>query len=106
MVSQRIAVYIDLRNDRCECVRVLDLLKGDVFSLRQLEQVFLSVDNLEATLRIKETDVTGVQPAILIDGFFRVLLILVIALEDVFASNQNFTSWVWLVRVLKSFVSA
>ena len=83
----------------------------DVFSLRQLEDVLLSVNNGQSTVGIDLTNVTSVEPAVLINDFLtirkrvsfslgtdfrrhhlRLILHLVVTNEDGRASEADFTT--------------
>lgn len=50
--TQRVSVHEDLTHQRRLSVDDLQLLRSDVFSLRQLEEVLLAVDNLRITTPI------------------------------------------------------
>lgn len=52
--------------------REIDFNLRDVFSLRQLEDVLLSVNNGQSTIGIDLTNVTSVEPAFVIDDFLTV----------------------------------
>lgn len=49
-------------------VNVFDFLGHNVFALTKLEDVFLSVDDLQSSVRKPFADVAGVMPAVGVDG--------------------------------------
>ncbi len=57
--------------------------------LRELEEVLLAVNDLEAAVLHPATDIACVQPAILINGLPRILLILPVSLEDAGAAYAD-----------------
>ena len=97
---------VDLSDEWRQRICVLDLLQCDIFSLRKLEKILLAVNDLQSAFCIEETDIARVKPAFIVDSLLCVLLVLVVAREDVLASNEDFTSWVGLVSVLGLFVSS
>ena len=57
--------------------------------LRELEDVFLAVDDLEALPGQPGAHIPGVEPPLLVDGLPRLLLVLVVPLEDGGAPHAN-----------------
>ena len=55
---------------------VLNLLEGDVFSLREFHDVLDTVDDLESTGGVHFCDVTSVEPSLGINSSCRVGIIL------------------------------
>ena len=102
MVLERVAVHVHLRHDGRQRICVFDLLERDVLALRQLEQVLLAVDDLQPALGVKEANVARVQPAVGIERLGCVLLVLVVAFEDVLAADQDLAARVRQIGVLRS----
>lgn len=73
-------------------VDVLDTLGRDVFTLRQLEDVLLTVNNLETTQLVNFSNITSVEPPIGIDGLLGLLLVLVVLAEDTRATEKELTA--------------
>lgn len=75
-------------------VDLFDLLRGDVLSLRQLEDVLGSVDDLEGSVGQQLTDVSTVHESVLVDALVSLGLVLVVAQENGMSSQADLSSWV------------
>ena len=71
---------------------VLKLVRDDILSLRQLEDVLQSVDNLDCSVRQNNTNVTSVNPAVLINGLSCFIGLVEVACEAVIASDADLSS--------------
>ena len=100
MISQRVSMHVDLCDNRRESICILDLLQSHIFTLRQLEQVLLSVDDLQSSFSVNLADITRVKPAFGVECLFCILLVAEIAFEDVLASEKDLASWVRQVGML------
>lgn len=76
------------------------LLESDILSLTEFDQILFSINDLQATLCVNQANVSRAKPAIFRKSFLCVFLVLVVALEDILATNEDFTSRVRLVGVL------
>ena len=74
----------------------LDLVGDYVFALGQFKDVLLSVDDLECSIGCELADVTGVNPAVLIDCLLGKFGLLVVSLEAVVAAVADLTSGHWV----------
>lgn len=72
-------------------------LRGDIFTLGELEQIFPAIDDGEAALPIDHADVTGTEPAVLSHGLGGFLGVLIIFSEHARSSQEKLTTWVWLI---------
>jgi hypothetical protein len=79
---ERVAVEVDLADQRTDRVGPLDLLQSHVFALGQLDQVLDPIDDLKSTLLINQPNVSGVLPSFRIDQLLGLRLILVLDLKD------------------------
>ena len=86
---QRVALHNHLSNERTPRVRTLHLLRRNVLALRQLEQILLSVNDLQAPVRQPHPDIARVEPALLVNGLARLFLVLQVALEDIGTLGTN-----------------
>ena len=73
-------------------INVLELLWGDVLSLRELEDVLRSICDLDGPVGEDDADITRVDPAILREGLLGTTRVLEITLELVGALELNFTT--------------
>lgn len=74
-------------------IDVLHFVGSNIFSLLKLEDVLLSVDNLEVKTVWKDLpNITCFKPTILSDSIFRCFFHFVIAKEDLRASDPNLSS--------------
>ena len=73
-------------------VNVLELLWGDVLSLRELEDVLCSVCDFDGAVGEDDADIARVDPAILREGLLGTTRVLEITLELVGALELNFTT--------------
>ncbi|KAH3687186.1 hypothetical protein WICPIJ_001845 [Wickerhamomyces pijperi] len=88
VVLERITMNKDLRDEVVmRHVDVLDLLGGNVFTLRQLEEVLHTVNDLDLVLRVQLHDITGGEPALRVDGVLCGLFVLEIFVEDLWTSQ-------------------
>src|SRR5229473_8576873 len=71
--------------------RVFDGLRGDEFARRRLDQVFLAVGDEEIVVLVHVADVAGAEPAVFTKNFAGGFGILVIALHDARAFDQDFS---------------
>ena len=79
---------------------VFDLLRGDVLSLTELEDVLLAVDEFESIALDDHADVSCVQPTSLVNRLLRLLWLLVVARDNRRPSDAHLPSWVWLISVV------
>mmetsp|Transcript_17137 Transcript_17137/g.56251 ORF Transcript_17137/g.56251 Transcript_17137/m.56251 type:complete len:310 (-) Transcript_17137:1189-2118(-) len=86
---ERVAVHKQLREQRAAKQRRLDLLRGDVLALRELEDVFLTVDDAQAPLCRPSPNVARVEPAGGVERLARLLLQLVVAPKHARASHAH-----------------
>src|SRR5712664_2764114 len=70
--------------------RVFDGLRSDEFARRCLDQVFLAVGDEEIIVLVQVADVSGAEPAVFGENFAGSFGILVIALHDARAPDQDF----------------
>src|SRR5713101_57868 len=70
--------------------RVFDGLRGDEFSRRRLDQVFLAVGDEEIVVFVHVTDVAGAEPAVLAENFTSGFGIFVVALHDARTFDKDF----------------
>ena len=96
-VFERVTVDKALGNATSKREDVLDLLWGDVLSLRGLENVLAPVDDLDRSILEDLNHVSRHEPAIGVEGLSRLLRILEVALEKNFALHEELTSRVGLV---------
>eukprot|EP00967_Tisochrysis_lutea_P049205 scaffold60253_cov29-Tisochrysis_lutea.AAC.2 len=85
----RVAVDEELRDVCRLSEKVLDLFGSNVFSLRELEDVLLAVDNRKRAIGIPPADVASVQPAIFTECLCGRLRVLVVADEVDGAAGEN-----------------
>src|SRR4051794_30610883 len=64
-------------------------LRSDVLAVRVDDDVFLAVGDLQETVLVDLADVAGVEPAVVVDGLPRRIIIVPIPLHDVRPSAQN-----------------
>jgi hypothetical protein len=57
--------------------------------MKYLEDVLFAIDDSETTNLIDGSDITGVQPALTVNGITRVLFVLVVSVNDV-ASTETY----------------
>lgn len=74
-----------------ESVDTLDLLESDVFTLAELDDVLDTVNDLETTLSIDLSNVTGVEPAVN-ESLVGVLGVVEVSLEDVGSADADLTT--------------
>jgi hypothetical protein len=70
-------------------------------SLSQLENVLLPINNLQLPIRHPQTNISTMKPPLLINRLFSLLLIFIVSLEHVGATNANLTSssaWLAVMR--------
>src|SRR5229473_8029354 len=70
---------------------VFDGLRSDEFARRRLDQVFLAVGDEEIVVLVHVADVAGAEPAVFTKNFAGGFGILVIALHDARAFDQDFS---------------
>ena len=70
-------------------IDILNLLRGHILALRQLEDVLLPIDDDELPLRRPQANVTAHQPSLLVDGLPRLLLVLVVSHKDVRSTDPD-----------------
>jgi hypothetical protein len=68
---------------------VLDILGIDLEAVGQRDHVLLPAVQPQETVRVELAEVSGVEPALLVDGGARGLLVLPIALEDVRSARDD-----------------
>jgi len=85
-VLERVAVHEYLSDIGALLNLLLDLVGRDVLSLGELEDVLLSVDDLEGTARQEHANITGVHPARLVEGVASLLRLTEVAFEGVVAA--------------------
>merc|ERR1719319_1384609 len=73
-------------------VGILDLLDGNVFSLREFENVLLPVDDRKRAVGVDATNVSSAEPAVLGQNLFRLLGHFVVTLEDDRSPDLDFTA--------------
>ena len=71
----------------------LYLIRGNVFSLSKLEDVLLSINNLESTVGEEHANVTSVYPTLSIDRLASLLRITEVTFEVIVSLVANLTSW-------------
>ena len=76
---------------------LLDLLRGDVLSLRQLEEILGAVNDLDGSVGENLCHVTGHEPALSIEAFVGLIPSLVVAREDGGTVHADLASRVRLV---------
>jgi hypothetical protein len=89
---QAVTVHVALQHVRALAVNCLQELSGDVFTLSELEDVLLTINNLQLAVLSPLTNITGVEPTVLVNRFFSHLRILVVANKDVVTTQANFTA--------------
>src|SRR5437588_2432462 len=72
-----------------ECI--FNGLRGDKFSRRSLDQVFLAIGDEEIVVFVQVADVTGAEPAIFAEHFAGGFGIFVVALHDAGALDKDFS---------------
>lgn len=77
---------------------LLDLLRSDVLSLRELEDVLGTVNNLDRSIREDHADISRQEPAIISEGLCGLIWSLEVASEDGGSLHANFAARVGLVR--------
>lgn len=68
-ILERITVDEDLLDVIGQGVFILELLRGDVFTLGKLEDVLDTVDDLDRTVRVDRADIAREEPALSVEGF-------------------------------------
>jgi hypothetical protein len=71
----------------------LYLIRGNVLSLSELEDVLFSINNLESTVGEEHANVTCVDPALSIDSLACLLRITEVTFEVIVSLVANLTSW-------------
>mmetsp|Transcript_15960 Transcript_15960/g.38838 ORF Transcript_15960/g.38838 Transcript_15960/m.38838 type:complete len:608 (-) Transcript_15960:73-1896(-) len=94
---QGVAVHEALRDELAACVHVLDLLGRDILALRQLKDVLLAVDDLEAPAGEPQPDIPRVQPALCVHHLVRLVLRLVVPQEHAGSAHAHLAARVGLV---------
>jgi len=84
---------MDLLNVRALRVDVLQLFRGDVLSLRQLEDILSSVNDSDTSVGHDNADVTRQQPPIF-HSLLVLLIVFEVALEDRGPFETDFSSGV------------
>ena len=79
----------DLLNIFATYVNILQLFRGDVFSLLQLKNMLLSVDDADCSVWMNHPNIASVKPSILIDGLTSGLLILIVSFKYIPAFYAN-----------------
>src|SRR6267143_1625319 len=70
---------------------ILDGLRGDEFSRRRLDQVFLAIGDEEIVVFVQVADVAGAEPAVLAENFTSGFGIFIVALHDAGALDEDFS---------------
>ncbi len=68
-------------------IDVFETLGGDVLTLRELEDVFPAIDDLEAAARIDGRYIAGAEPAVGEHGFLRFFFVAVVAIKETGAAD-------------------
>ena len=97
-VLKRVAVHEALSDHWRQAHDILDLLRSDILTLRQLEDVLRPVNDLDRAVREDLNDVTRLEPAGMIKRISRLAWHLVIAIKDGWTFEQDLASWIWLIR--------
>ncbi len=90
---QRITINKDLRYVKGLCYFLLNLVRDHILTLRQFEDVLLSVNNLQAPVWEECSNITCVYPTLGVNGIFSYLGLLVVTLEAAISLVANFASW-------------
>ncbi len=80
---------------RCTVGR-LQFLKGNVFAIQSLDQVFLAINNSQMAVGIELSNITRLEPSVIGDGFLSLLLIVPITFCYRRSTNPDFALR-WLV---------
>mmetsp|Transcript_3120 Transcript_3120/g.11312 ORF Transcript_3120/g.11312 Transcript_3120/m.11312 type:complete len:346 (-) Transcript_3120:627-1664(-) len=99
VAPQGVPVHEDLEHERGPLADLLDLLRGHVLALRELEEVLLPVNDLELPSRDPAPDVPGVEPPVLVQDLPGLRLVVVVALEHGGPPDADLPARVRLVRV-------
>lgn len=80
--SEGVTIDQALGDFSTEAEDVLNLLGSDVLTLRKLEDILGSINNLDGTVGVDHSDVTGLEPSILVEGLLRLVGSLVVTRGD------------------------
>jgi hypothetical protein len=101
-VLKGVPIYEDLRDLGYLRVNILELLWGDVLTLRKLEDVLRPIYDLDGTVGEDHADIPRVQPAIIRECLLCLLWILKVLFENVSTFQLNLTTrWVISREVAK-----
>mmetsp|Transcript_4106 Transcript_4106/g.10480 ORF Transcript_4106/g.10480 Transcript_4106/m.10480 type:complete len:237 (+) Transcript_4106:107-817(+) len=78
VAPERVSVHEDLEHEGAPLANLLDLLRGHVLSLRQLEEVLLPVNDLQLPTGNPAAHIPSVEPAVLIQNLLRLRLVVVV----------------------------
>lgn len=76
---------------------MFDLLWRDVLTLRQLEDVLRSIDDLDGAIWIHQANITSLEPPLGIEALRSLVWALVVALEDGGAIHADLATGVGLI---------
>jgi len=90
---QGISINKGLRNQERLLNFQFYFFRGNIFTLRELENVLLSINNTENTLdRIELSNISGMNPALGIDSFFHKLWLSIVAFESAMTSIADLSA--------------
>lgn len=95
---KRVTVNKDLGRVGRLNVNVLELLWRNIFTLRKLENVFRTINNLDGTVGQDHADITRCEPSVFIESLGSLLGVLEVALEDRVTLEADFASWILIGR--------
>jgi hypothetical protein len=89
---KRVSINKDLLNYWALRIDVFKLFWSDVLSLRELEDILCTINNLNSSIRINKTYITRTEPAIFRKSFFCSFWVLKISLENIGTLHLDFSS--------------
>ena len=114
VVLQRVSVNEALGDHRWKLENLFYLFRGYVFTLRELENIFASVNNTNRSIWINNANITCLEPTFFVKSLACLVLTFIVALENGRALEANLTPRVGYVcrhithfrQVLKSYFNS
>ena len=90
-ISKWITIEKSLCNILTSNIYIFNFLRGNIFTLAKLEDIFFTIYNFKGSIRKNNSDISSMVPTLLINGLFCVFFIFVVLLENRITSHAHLT---------------